>query len=96
MGSNLGPETGYPDSGFSCVSPVSALKSRDRFLPHPLHPSFTFSQFIPDYIVYSTEKASLNELQIAYINETTRGPNLQTKAEVALSLPEEFFSVYRS
>jgi hypothetical protein len=68
-GSNIGPETGYPDWGslwFSWVPPGecwdSTLKlDHNRFLPNPFQSGI---HFIECYIALVTEKVSLNKLQI--------------------------------
>jgi hypothetical protein len=68
LGLNLSPETGYPDWGVSWFSSVLPGKFRqstfklghDRLLSNSL---FTYRPFIRRYIVWITEKASLNKLQ---------------------------------
>jgi hypothetical protein len=75
-GSNLNPETGYPDWGFSWFSSIptgecqdSALKlGHDCFLLNPFQFIIHLSQyFMQYYIVWVTEKVSLNKLQIPKI-----------------------------
>jgi hypothetical protein len=72
-GSDLSPETGYPDWDFSWFSAVPPGKCRDstfklghdRFLPHSfqfiIH--FTYDPFVRRNMVRVTEKAPLNKLQ---------------------------------
>jgi hypothetical protein len=69
--SNLGPENGYPDSGFSWFSSVPpdecldiTLKlGYDRFLPNPFQVIIHLVTHSFDAIKWVTEKASLNKLQ---------------------------------
>jgi hypothetical protein len=68
-GSNLGPDTGYPDWGFSWFSSVlpgicwdNTLKlDHDRFLPHPCQLIILLSPL--HSMLWINEKASLNKLQ---------------------------------
>jgi hypothetical protein len=75
QGSNLGPETSYPDWGFSWYSSVpsgefrdSTLKlGHDHFLQNPFHFVIHLSPFystLYTYVVFVSEKASLNKLKI--------------------------------
>jgi hypothetical protein len=65
-GSNLGPEAGYPDWGFSWFSLVlpgkfwgNSLKlGHDRFLQNPFQFIIHYQLIIRRYIVRVTEKAS--------------------------------------
>jgi hypothetical protein len=72
-GSNLGPETGYPESGRSWFSSIPPDECRGNsknyattasFEILPIHYSRTYHPFIRRSIVLVAEKASLNELQI--------------------------------
>jgi hypothetical protein len=69
-GSNLSPETGYRNCGFSWYSSASPGKCRDntlklvhdRFLPHPFQMIIHPSSFHPMLYNMSYSKASLNKL----------------------------------
>jgi hypothetical protein len=71
-GSNLGPETGYPDWGISWLSSVPPGKCRNSPVNSPttssvhivFSSSFTCHPLIWRCIIRATEKALLNKLQI--------------------------------
>jgi hypothetical protein len=66
-GTNLGPETGYPDGIHSWFSSVSRSEcwgiTHDRFLPSPIQ-FITYHSDIRRCIVLLTENTLLNKLQI--------------------------------
>jgi hypothetical protein len=59
---NLGPETGYPDQGFSWFSPVPP--GQNCFLPNPFQLIIHYHPFTQHYTVLVNEKAPLIKLQI--------------------------------
>jgi hypothetical protein len=90
-GSNFGPETGYPDWGFSrffSISPEnSTLKLvHDCFLPRHFQFIITYRPFIWRYIVLVAERASLNNYKLKQRKprsaDLKRTPILRTKGRV--------------